>query len=88
MVEDFASQFAKILTNRKTYKKMPDFFYALLNFNHKSTGHNFANSHFFAFQGNTDLEDSMDGMANASGVQWYKHVLRRDNDVLKKALDF
>ena len=31
----------------------------------------------------------MDGLARASGVQWYGHVLRRHNgDVLRKALDF
>ena len=31
----------------------------------------------------------MDGLARASGVQWYGHVLRRENgDVLRRALDF
>ena len=29
------------------------------------------------------------GLARTSGVQWYGHVLRRDNgDVLRRALDF
>ena len=26
------------------------------------------------------LKDTLDGLARASGVQWYGHVLRRDND--------
>ena len=31
----------------------------------------------------------MDGLARASGVRWYGHVLRRDNGiVLRRALDF
>ena len=31
----------------------------------------------------------MDGPARASGVQWYGHVLRRDNgDTLRRVLDF
>ena len=35
------------------------------------------------------LTNTLDGLARASGVQWYGHVLRRDNgDVLRKALDF
>ena len=35
------------------------------------------------------LHDTLDGLARASGVRWYGHVLRRDNgDVLRKPLDF
>ena len=35
------------------------------------------------------LTDTLDGLARASGVQWYGHVLRRDkSDVLRRALDF
>ena len=35
------------------------------------------------------LKDTLDGLARASGMRWYGHVLRRDNDdVLKRALDF
>ena len=35
------------------------------------------------------LNDTLDGLARASGVRWYGHVLRRDNgDVLRRALDF
>ena len=35
------------------------------------------------------LKDTLDGLAKASGVRWYEHVLRRDNgDVLRRALDF
>ena len=35
------------------------------------------------------LKDTMDGLARASEVRWYEHVLRRDNgDVLRRALDF
>ena len=35
------------------------------------------------------LKDTLDGLARASGVRWYGHVLRRDNgDVLRRALDF
>ena len=35
------------------------------------------------------LKDTLDGLARASGVRWYGHVLRRDNgDVLRIALDF
>ena len=31
----------------------------------------------------------LDGLARASGVRWYGHVLRRDNgDVLRRALEF
>ena len=31
------------------------------------------------------LRDSLDGLARASRVRWYGHVLRRDNgDILKK----
>ena len=36
-----------------------------------------------------DLKDTLDGLARASGVQWYGHVLKRDNgNVLRRALDF
>ena len=35
------------------------------------------------------LKDTLDGLARASGVWWYEHVLRRDNgDVLRRALYF
>ena len=35
------------------------------------------------------LKDTLDGLARASRVQWYGHVLRRDNgDVLRRLLDF
>ena len=35
------------------------------------------------------LKDTLDGLARASGVRWYGHVLRRDTDgVLRRALDF
>ena len=35
------------------------------------------------------LKDTLDGPARASGVQWYGHVLKRDNgNVLRRALDF
>ena len=35
------------------------------------------------------LKDNLDGLAKATGVRWYGHVLRRDNDdVLKRALNF
>ena len=35
------------------------------------------------------IKDTLDGLARASGVRCYEHVLRRDNgDVLKRALDF
>ena len=35
------------------------------------------------------LKDTLDGLARASGVRWYGHVLRRDNgDVLRRALNF
>ena len=35
------------------------------------------------------FKDTLDGLARASGVRWYGHVLRRDNgDVLRRALDF
>ena len=35
------------------------------------------------------LKDTLDGLARASGVRWYGHVLRRDNgDVLRGAIDF
>ena len=34
-------------------------------------------------------KDTLDGLARASGVQWYGHVLRRDNgNVLRRALVF
>ena len=36
-----------------------------------------------------DLKDTLDGLARASGVPWYRHVLRRYNgDTLRRALDF
>ena len=36
-----------------------------------------------------DLKDTLDGLARASGVRWYGHVLRMDNgDVLRRTLDF
>ena len=35
------------------------------------------------------LKDTLDELAKASGVRWYGHVLKRDNDdVLRRALDF
>ena len=35
------------------------------------------------------LTNTLDGLARASGVRWYGHVLRRDSgDVLRRALDF
>ena len=35
------------------------------------------------------LKDTLDGLARISEVQWYGHVLRRnDGDVLRRALDF
>ena len=35
------------------------------------------------------LKDILDGLARASGVRWYGHVLRRNNaDVLRSVLDF
>ena len=35
------------------------------------------------------LKDTLDGLARASGVRWYGHVLRKENgDVLRRALDF
>ena len=35
------------------------------------------------------LKDTLNGLARASGVRWYGHVLRRDiGDVLRRALDF
>ena len=35
------------------------------------------------------LKVTLDGLARASGLRWYGHVLRRDNgDVLRRALDF
>ena len=35
------------------------------------------------------LHETVVGMAKASGVQWYAHVLRRDEgDVLRRALEF
>ena len=34
------------------------------------------------------LKDTFNGLARASGLRWYAHVLRRDNgDVLRRALD-
>ena len=35
------------------------------------------------------FKDTLDGLARASGLRWYGHVLRKDNDdVLRRALDF
>ena len=35
------------------------------------------------------FKDTLNGLDRASGVRWYGHVLRRDNDdVLRRALDF
>ena len=35
------------------------------------------------------LTDTLDGLARASGVRWYGHVVRKDNgDILRRALDF
>ena len=35
------------------------------------------------------LKDTLNGLTRASGVQWYRNVLRRDNgDVLRRVLDF
>ena len=35
------------------------------------------------------LKDTLDGLARASVLRWYGHVLRRDNgDVLRRELDF
>ena len=35
------------------------------------------------------IKNTLDGLASASGVRWYRHVLRRDNGVvLRRALDF
>ena len=34
------------------------------------------------------LKDNLDGLARASGVQWYGHVLRRDNGDALRVLDF
>ena len=35
------------------------------------------------------LKDTLNGLARASGVRWYGHVLRLDNDdVLRRVLDF
>ena len=35
------------------------------------------------------LEDTLDGLARARGVQCYRHILGRDNgDVLRRALNF
>ena len=39
--------------------------------------------------GKKGLKDTLDGLARASGAQWYGHVLRRDNgDAFRKVLDF
>ena len=33
------------------------------------------------------LKETLDGMAKASGVRWYGHVIRRDDgNILKKAM--
>ena len=35
------------------------------------------------------LRNTSDGLARATGVRWYEHVLRRDNgDILRRTLDF
>ena len=35
------------------------------------------------------IKNTLDGLARATGVRWYGHVLRRDNgDVLRRAVDF
>ena len=35
------------------------------------------------------VKDTLDGLARASGLRWYRRVLRRDNgDVLRRVLDF
>ena len=35
------------------------------------------------------LKDTLDGLARASGVRWYGHVLKRNiGDVLRRAFDF
>ena len=35
------------------------------------------------------IKDTLDELARATGVRWYGHVLRRDNDdVLRRAVDF
>ena len=35
------------------------------------------------------VKNTLNGLARASGVRWYGHVLRMDNgDVLRRALDF
>ena len=34
------------------------------------------------------LTDTLDGLARASGVRWYVHVLRWDNGDVLRALDF
>ena len=35
------------------------------------------------------LQDTLNELARASGVRWYGHALRRDNDkVLRRGLDF
>ena len=34
------------------------------------------------------LKDTLDGLARASGVRWYRHALRRDNgEVLRRAMN-
>ena len=32
------------------------------------------------------LKETLDRMAKANGVRWYGHVIRRDNNILKKAM--
>ena len=34
------------------------------------------------------LRETIDGLAKANGVRWYGHVLRREENVLRKALRF
>ena len=32
------------------------------------------------------LKETLDRMAKANGVRWYGHVIRRDDNILKKAM--
>ena len=32
------------------------------------------------------LTETLDRMAKANGIRWYKHVIRRDDDIMKKAM--
>ena len=38
--------------------------------------------------GTLGLDEIMDEMAKANEVRWFGHALRRDGDVLRKALEF